>query len=112
MSPVRKHLLVFGGWTFVALFFATHIALGSRAMGRPHSFWRAFATYETCALFWTAFTPLIIALSRRFRLVGTHALRNASVHFIASIVFSVAAFTLFIYVSPFTVNPRYADYPF
>jgi len=112
MSRTRKHLIVFAGWTFVALFFATHIALGSRAVGRPHSFWRAFATYETCAVFWTAFTPLIIALSRRFRLVAPHALRNALVHFVASVAFAVVAFTLFIFISPFTVDPRYAGHPF
>ena len=112
MSSTRKHLIVFGCWTFVAVFFAAHIAIGSRAMGHPQSFWRAFAVYETCAVFWTAFTPLIAALSRRFRLAAPHALRNGSIHFLASLLFSLAAFSLFIVVSPFTVDAKLAAQPF
>ena len=112
MPRARYFLIVFGCWTFVALFFATHIFIGSRAIGRPQGFWRPFAIYETCAVFWTAFTPLIAALSRRFRLAAPHALRNAGIHFVAALAFCLAAFLLFIVVSPFTVDPRHGTLPF
>lgn len=112
MSRTRKHLVIFGCWTFVALFFSTHIALGSRAVGRPESFWRALAVYMTCAVVWFAFTPLILRLSRRFRLAAPHAARNALVHFVAALAFSVASFTIFVLVTPFTVDPKLAARPF
>ena len=112
MSRSRKHLIVFGCWTFVALFFATHIAVGSRALGRPESFFRAFAIFMTYTYFWFAVTPLVVRLSRRFRLAAPHAMRNAAVHGAASLVFAVCSFTFFALVTPFTVDMKFAARPF
>lgn len=112
MSRPRKHLIIFASWTFVAVFFAAHVALGSRALGRPESFLRALSVYMTCTLFWYAFTPPIVRLSRRFRLVAPHGLRNALLHLGASIGFSLVSFTLFILISPFTVYEPWPERPF
>lgn len=112
MSRTRQFLVIFGGWTFVALFFAAHIAIGSRALGRPESFWRAFAMYMTCTFYWSAVTPLIIRLSECFRLAAPHAFRNTSIHLGISMLVSTGAFIFFALVSPFTVDARLAAQPF
>ena len=112
MSRPRKLLIIFGGWTFVALFFAAHIALGSRAVGRPQSFWRAFATYQTFTVFWFAATPVILRLSERFRLAAPRAWRNGAIHLLLSIAVACCAYTFFATVSPYTVDIRLAERPF
>lgn len=112
MPRARTVLIVFGCWTFVALFFAAHIAIGSRAIGRPESFSRAFATFMTVTYFWAAVTPLIVILSRRFRLAAPHAGRSAAVHVAASFVFAACSFTAFILLSPYTTELRVNAAPF
>lgn len=112
MSRVRKLLIIFGCWTFVALFFAAHVTIGSLAIGRPESFFRAFAVFMTYTYVWFAFTPLIVGLSRRFRLAAPHAWRNASVHLVASLVFALGSITFFILLAPYTVDASLAGRPF
>ena len=112
MSRARKALIVFGCWTFVALLFAAHIAIGSRALGRPESFLRAFATFMTWTYFWFAVTPLIVSLSRRFRLAGPRPWRSAGVHILASLVFSAGSFVAFILLSPYMTEVRGHAAPF
>lgn len=112
MSRARKVLIVFGCWTFVALLFAAHIAIGSRALGRPESFFRAFASFMTWTYFWFAVTPLIVALSRRFRLAGSRPWRSAAVHVIASFVFSAGSFAAFIFLAPYITPGRGHGAPF
>ena len=112
MSRPRKLLILFGAWTFVALFFATHIAVGSRAVGQPQSFWRAFAMYETCTVYWVAASLVILRLSARFRIAAPHAWRNGAIHLGLSMLASLGAFTFFALLSPYTVDLRYAARPF
>src|SRR5688572_8160438 len=106
MPRARTVLIVFGCWTFVALFFAAHIAIGSRAVGRPESFSRAFEWFMTYTYFWFAVTPLIVSLSRRFRLAGPRPWRNAAVHLVASLIFAAGSFTAFILLAPETAHAR------
>jgi two-component system LytT family sensor kinase len=111
MSRTRKLLLIFAAWTFVALFFAAHMAIGSRAIGRPESFLRAFTVFMTCSVIWFIFTLPIVSLSQRFRLVAPHPLRNAALHLVASIVFSIGSFSAFILISPrIGLEPVHADF--
>ena len=111
MSRPRKLLIIFASWTFVAVFFAVHVVLSSRAMGRPESFHRALSIFMTGTIFWFAVTPLIVGLSRRFRLVTPHAARNAFLHLGLSMLFAVAAGTVFIFLAPFIV-PGFPERPF
>ncbi|HEX2061876.1 MAG TPA: histidine kinase [Thermoanaerobaculia bacterium] len=109
---LRNLLIIFGCWTFVSLFFAAHITLGSSALGRPEPFTRALGIYMTCAYVWFAFTPLIVRLSRRFRLVSPNVVSSAAVHILASIVFTLASFSIFIVITPYTVGPSMGGQPF
>lgn len=113
MSRMRKHLIIFACWTLVSVFFAAHITIGSTVIrARPESFTRALAIYMTCAYTWFLFTPLIVRLSRRFRLATPNIVSSSAVHVIASLLFMLASFTIFILVTPYTVDPAMADRPF
>lgn len=100
MSALRKHLIIFGCWTFLALFFTAHVAIGSRAIGRPESFVRAFTVFMTSSVIWFLFTPAIVGLSQRFRLTSSHPWRNSGLHLGASMLFAMISFIAFILVSP------------
>ncbi|HYO79674.1 MAG TPA: histidine kinase [Thermoanaerobaculia bacterium] len=105
MSRTRKLLIVFACWTFVSVFFAAHITLGSRALGeRNVSFWNVLAVYMTCAYTWFLFTPFVVRLSQRFRLASPNIVSSTAVHVLASIGFMFLSFTIFILVTPYTVD--------
>lgn len=104
MSRVRKLALIFACWSFVAVFFAAHESLSSSYYGRPEPFGRALQIYMTCAYSWFAFTPLIVRLSRRFRLAQPQVKTSVAVHVLASIFFTFASFAIFVLVTPYTVG--------
>src|SRR3712207_1309004 len=112
MSRVRKHLIIFACWTFVSLFFAAHISIGSAAISRPEPFTRALSIYMTCAYTWFLFTPLIVRISRRFRLASPNVVSSTAVHVLASMLFTLTSFTIFILVTPYTVDAALAQRPF
>jgi two-component system, LytTR family, sensor kinase len=113
MSRVRRHLIIFACWAFVSVFFAAHITLGAAAIGQQtRSFGYTLAIYMTCAYTWYAFTPLIVRLSRRFRLSSPNVVSSTAVHILASLFFTLASFTIFILVTPYTVDPELASRPF
>jgi two-component system, LytTR family, sensor kinase len=107
MSTLRKALIVFGCWTFVAVFFATHETAMRAYVGQPEPFLRALSVYGTCAYIWFAFTPLLFRITRRFRLAQPNLIAHIAVHLLASVIFTAVGITLFTAISPFTVygNP-------
>lgn len=107
MPRARKVLIVFGCWTFVALLFAAHVAIGSRTLGRPESFSRAFAVFMTYTPFWFAVTPIIVSISRRFQLGGPRPWRSAAVHVVASLLLAAGSFAAFILLSPYMTTSRF-----
>jgi two-component system LytT family sensor kinase len=113
MPRLRKYLIIFACWTIVSIFFAAHLTIGSAAVGsRPESFWRALAVFMTCAYTWFLFTPLIVRLSQRFRLATPNVVASTAVHVLASLLFALASFTIFILVTPYTVDAKLASRPF
>ena len=108
MQRARKLLLILAIWIFTALFFAAQDVVSFQFLGRKAEFFRSLAIYLTCALTWFAFTPLIVRVSRRFRLGEGHSGRHILAHVGASLVFSVVSMTVFIVVTPHLVamKPR------
>jgi LytS/YehU family sensor histidine kinase len=51
-------------------------------------------------------------LSRRFRLASPNVVSSTAVHVLASMLFTFASFTIFILVTPYTVDASYANIPF
>jgi two-component system LytT family sensor kinase len=80
----RGALLVLGAWTVLAVVFALHNYLTFEADGRPvrfaHALWWSVAEWYT----WAALTPVVVWLSRRWRVAGEHWARNAVVLLIAA----------------------------
>jgi len=113
MSRMRKPLIIFACWTFVSVFFAAHITLGSAALGgKSKGFMHALAVYMTCAYTWFVFTPFIARLSRRFRLASPNVISSTAVHVLASFAFTLLSFTIFILVTPYTVDPALGQQSF
>ncbi len=112
MSRLRTQLLIFAAWTFVAVFFAAHVSLGSVAFGRNEPFLDALKVFMSCAYIWFLLTPLIVRLSRRFRLASPHVVSSTAVHVIASLLFTLVSLTLFILITPYTVGPEVAKRAF
>ncbi len=100
---MRKTLLIFAAWTFVAVFFAFHETFTRSYVGQSEPFLRALSVYMTCAFTWTVFTPLIVRLSRRFRLGEGNTFAHVLVHIAGSLGFAVISFSLFALITPYTV---------
>ncbi|HEY0143826.1 MAG TPA: histidine kinase [Thermoanaerobaculia bacterium] len=94
----RVALLVLG-WLAYALFFSTQAWLASAGSTRQMPWPRVFGVWLICAAIWAAFTPVVLALLRRFPLVPRrHRVRNTIVHLAASAAVSAAAHALFVLI--------------
>ena len=74
-------------WTLFGLFFASQVLINRAYKGRPLNLWHTLGTWLLCAYIWAALTPLILHLSRRFR-IERGRLRNLLIHLVASLGFS------------------------
>ena len=112
MRTGRNVLLVFAAWTAVGLFFLSGDQMLGLSIGRPHPLGEATRVYLTCAYIWFLFTPLIVLLSRRFRLLPPHVFRSIAVHVVAGPLFAVAGIATFAVLAPFVVGGPFATKPF
>ncbi|HYC88799.1 MAG TPA: histidine kinase [Thermoanaerobaculia bacterium] len=104
MQRARKLLLILAIWVFTALFFAVQDVVSFQFLGRKAEFFRSLSIYLTCALTWFAFTPLIVRVSRRFRLGEGKSGRHVLAHVAASLLFSVVSMSVFIVITPHLVE--------
>jgi two-component system LytT family sensor kinase len=88
-SVLNKRLvrygLIWGVWTIVALFFSTQVYLMSYAENQPIRYGRGFVVQASACYIWAFATPLILWLSRRFRIERHNWLRQISRHFVFSL---------------------------
>lgn len=86
-------LIIFGLWTFAAVYFASQMVTQSRLSGKTLSFWTALSWELVSAYVWCALMPLILWLARRFPLEGTGRWRNSLYLFVAgfAVVFAQLA---------------------
>jgi two-component system LytT family sensor kinase len=75
-----------------------------QSIGRKAEFLRLLAANLICALTWFSFTPLILHLSRRFRLGEGKTGRHILAHVGASLLFSVVSMSVFILLTPYVVK--------
>ena len=78
--------LIWGVWTIVALFFSTQVYLMNYAESQPIRYAQSFLVQGSACYLWALATPLILWLSRRFRIDRSNWLRRLSLHFLFSIV--------------------------
>jgi signal transduction histidine kinase len=110
-SRWRTHALILAIWTVVALVSANDSYFVLRLAGRPEGFGRLLALNLQSCWLWAALTPLMIWLSRRFRLDRRQWRSHLGVHAAAAV--GIAAFDVCVdallrpWVSPFPGVPLF-----
>jgi two-component system, LytTR family, sensor kinase len=85
-----KWLIIFGVWTVVGLFMTSQDYLRHSRGNRPvDTFKLLFLMELPFAYLWALLTPMLVGLSRRFRIERGRVLRNSLIHVGASLLLSV-----------------------
>ena len=84
--------LIWGMWTIVALFFSSQVFMMYYSERQPIPYTRAFLVQGSACYLWALVTPLILWLSRRFRIERDQWVRKVVLHFL----FSLALVTVLI----------------
>jgi two-component system, LytTR family, sensor kinase len=90
--------LVFGAWTFFALFFGGQSLVSQAYAGRPITWSRTLSSWLSCGYLWALLTPFIIRLARQYPLFGANRLRAIAIHLAAGIGFTLLQLVLYIAV--------------
>jgi len=90
--------LLFAAWTSFGLFFASKLLIGHAYRGEALDLGQTFLYWLTCAYLWAALTPLVLYLSRRFR-IERGRLRNLPLHLLASIILSLVHLAAYLAIS-------------
>lgn len=78
-KSVTKWLLIFGGWTFAAVFLASHQSLQNYFSDNSVSFFSILRWQLASSYGWLALTPLILWLTKKFSPEGQMFHRNLSI---------------------------------
>jgi signal transduction histidine kinase len=93
--------LIIVSWTLFGLFFSSQVLINRAYRGRPLNLGHTLSIWLICAYIWAALTPLILYLSRRFR-IERGRLRNLLLHLVASLGFSLIQLGAYIAAISFT----------
>ena len=99
--PWTKWGLLLISWTVFGLFFATQVLINRAYRGRPLNSGHTLSVWLICAYVWATLTPIILYLSKRFR-VERGRLRNLLVHVIASLGISLIQTAAYLAVISYT----------
>ena len=92
-KPLVRYGLIWGIWTIIALFFSSQVYLMNYTDKQPIRYTEFFVQAAACYL-WALATPLILWLSRRFRLDRSNWLRRSLLHLGFSVVLTVTLLAL------------------
>jgi two-component system LytT family sensor kinase len=82
----KRWILILCAWTIVGLFFAVRRIVLVKLMGSQIS-WVIESALELVYWYvWAAYTPLVIALAKRFPLTGPRVVAHIAIHTIASLI--------------------------
>lgn len=84
--------IIWGVWTIVGLFFSSQVFMMYYSERQPIPYTRAFLVQGSACYLWAFVTPLILWLSRRFRIERDQWVRKVVLHFL----FSLALVTVLI----------------
>jgi hypothetical protein len=87
---LRYGLMVWGGWTALALFFGVSASLTYLSTGRPANWRLSLERSLTEWWLWALLTPLVVWLARRYPLDRRWPWREAAIHLAAGSVVAVA----------------------
>jgi two-component system, LytTR family, sensor kinase len=89
-GAIRSWLLVWAGWTALAVFFAVSTSLTYRSTGRPANWWLTSSRALGEWWLWALLTPVVVWLARRFPLDGHRRWRHLAIHLMVGLIVSVA----------------------
>lgn len=81
-----RYGLIWGIWTIVAFFFSTQVYLMDYARSEPIRYAQGFFVQAAACYLWALATPLLLWLSRRFRIERSNWTRRLGQHFLFSLV--------------------------
>jgi two-component system LytT family sensor kinase len=92
-------IVIFGGWTFYGLYFASQAILQQAYQGRPITWRYNLAIWLICGYVWAALTPIILYLSRRFPIERRNWPRKIIRHLFFSAVTSLVLIGVYVFVT-------------
>jgi two-component system LytT family sensor kinase len=87
---LRGWLIVWSGWTALALFFAVSASLTYRSTGRPANWLLSIERTLTEWWLWALLTPVVAGLARRYPLDRPWPWRNGAIHLAAGTAIAIA----------------------
>ena len=88
-GALRSWILVWCGWTVLALFFAISASLTYRSTGRPANWLLSLERSLTEWWLWALLTPVVVCLARRYPLDRPSAWRHALIHLAAGTALAI-----------------------
>ncbi|HKG58687.1 MAG TPA: histidine kinase [Pyrinomonadaceae bacterium] len=103
-NPTKRHVLskwtlIFAGWTFLAFLFSGPQMIQAIRLNRAAEGWTSVVGELIFSYLWFALTPLVIWLSKSFRIEGGQRFKRISIHFLASVIFLLMHILLFTVIS-------------
>ena len=89
-----QFVLIFAIWTIVALFFSTQVYLMNYAEKQPIRSLQTFLVQASACYPWALATPLVLWLSRRFRIDRSNWTRRVALHFLFGVILCISLLTL------------------
>jgi two-component system, LytTR family, sensor kinase len=96
---LSKWALIFAGWTFLAFLFSGPQMIQAVRLNRAAEGWQSVLGELIFSYLWLALTPLVIGVSRSFRIEGGQRFKSLTIHFLASVVFLLLQVLLFTLIS-------------
>src|SRR5262252_5536932 len=100
-------LLILAAWTLITIIFASQNYVFAVARGRQDSFWRELLTASSEWYVWAALTPLVLFLSRRFRITSRNWITRIPLHLAFSLLVSLLQLVIQVRLN-FWLNPGYS----
>ena len=98
-QTLSKWALIFGCWTFLALLFSGPQMIQAIRLNRAAEGWKSVLGELVFSYLWVALTPAAIWLSKSFRIEGGQRVTTISIHFAASVAFTLVHILLFTVIS-------------
>ena len=96
---LSKWALICAGWTFLAFLFSGPQMIQAIRLNRAADGWTSIIGELIFSYLWLALTPLVIWLSKSFRIEGGQRFKRISIHFLASVIFLLIHILLFTVIS-------------
>jgi sensor histidine kinase YesM len=98
-KPLSKWALIFACWTFLALLFSGPQMIQAIRLNRTAEGWNTVLGELIFSYLWLGLTPLVIRLSRSFRVESGQRFKGLTIHFLACVVFLLLQVLLFTLIS-------------